>query len=739
MRWRVALLAVSWCAGAGAAHAQGEPVAPVAKVRPLAAIARRVAETGREKETRELLQVMEALGYPEKNLSSLVKDCESKLGRSRKPSASKVRGIVKSLRRAIDKLADELSQAEPSSRQPLARALIRLDGDLAAAREALGHRNDEGRWVPREFAEFAARNAEFQAMLQEARRLEIDVDVSHSDHPLFEAVYGRSAVLVRWGKLRVVSAWSAEKTVRCVRAAARASAVCRWLLERKLEPFEDVPTVLVQLGSRPAFLRALDHLAESKVFTPEKAALHRGLGAAWYDEREGVQFSYTEAECQSYLTSILVIDRVQPCLFAGYLNWVCQASLGTSIPLMAWTEYAQSERDGRTAAGGHADPERVEYLRVAEAGLRGCREYMTWLTRRGEDPPWSRSMVAELAMVRGEDLLKSTMVFEFLALQGPLSELFDAAQDTAARTASERLALMSKLLGEPVADFEDRWRRWMTMDDVGGGLIAGLVPAEVDPQHSAVLLHMQEIRATAFARARLRDAVPLGVQPSLCDGARAHARYLNLNPDQLRSWPEAHEQFDDRDGYTVEGAWAAGNSVVAGGVRDPLDAIDAWMSTFYHRLPLLDPGLVRIGWGFEDGTAVMDTGSLVRELPKWVVTWPPAGMEDVPCRFAPEMPNPVPGADQAAWGYPITLQVGSHVMSGENEVQMTLFKGEIDDGVRIDCHYSTPSVPTNPDLAPRGAYCLMPKAHLEPNTDYSVRAELDDGDTITWTFRTGTR
>ena len=98
---------------------------------------------------------------------------------------------------------------------------------------------------------------------------------------------------------------------------------------------------------------------------------------------------------------------------------------------------------------------------------------------------------------------------------------------------------------------------------------------------------------------------------------------------------------------------------------------------------------------------------------------------NVPRTFAPELPHPVPGEDQGTRGYPITLQVDYEV---DPVVTLTLRRGKGRDGREVPCHYSTPQAPTNPELAPKGAYCLIPKAHLEPNTDYTVVAECTDAE-----------
>ena len=161
------------------------------------------------------------------------------------------------------------------------------------------------------------------------------------------------------------------------------------------------------------------------------------------------------------------------------------------------------------------------------------------------------------------------------------------------------------------------------------------------------------------------------------------------------------------------------------------------MATFYHRLPLIDPGLVRIGWGFDKGMAVLDSGSMV--APFQYVTqamWPPPRGQNVPRTFAPELPHPVPGEDQSTWGYPVTLQLFR--TAGEPEVTLTLRRGRDGGSPVVDCHYSTPQRPTNPELAPSGAYCLIPKAHLEPETTYTVFASgVPDEPDLRWSFTTG--
>jgi hypothetical protein len=179
------------------------------------------------------------------------------------------------------------------------------------------------------------------------------------------------------------------------------------------------------------------------------------------------------------------------------------------------------------------------------------------------------------------------------------------------------------------------------------------------------------------------------------------------------------------------------HSVIAPGVAGAEEAVAGWMGTFYHRLPLLEPGLKRVGYALEERVAVLDSDSLVvaDTYEGWVL-WPARDQKDVPTRFTPggELPHPVPGVDEREFGYPITLQTTRKSV----EIELVLKKGPKRDGPVVPCHVSTPAHPTNPDLAPPGAFCLLPKARLEPRTTYTVVATpADGGAPLVWSFTTG--
>lgn len=107
----------------------------------------------------------------------------------------------------------------------------------------------------------------------------------------------------------------------------------------------------------------------------------------------------------------------------------------------------------------------------------------------------------------------------------------------------------------------------------------------------------------------------------------------------------------------------------------------------------------------------------------------------MPTRFAPELPNPVSGEDQARFGYPVTLQLGMKALGRSDEVQMALHEGS-ESGMVVECWYSTPANPTNKDLVPAHSFALIPKAPLKSGTLYTVVAQVPQLGELAWSFKT---
>jgi len=88
------------------------------------------------------------------------------------------------------------------------------------------------------------------------------------------------------------------------------------------------------------------------------------------------------------------------------------------------------------------------------------------------------------------------------------------------------------------------------------------------------------------------------LDPRLSAGCEKHAQYLRLNLNHPSTEGLGmHNEDPKLPGYTPEGA-IAGKAGVITVNSDPLSAIPAWIDTLYHRVPLIEPNLRRVGFGY---------------------------------------------------------------------------------------------------------------------------------------------
>src|SRR5207247_685687 len=98
------------------------------------------------------------------------------------------------------------------------------------------------------------------------------------------------------------------------------------------------------------------------------------------------------------------------------------------------------------------------------------------------------------------------------------------------------------------------------------------------------------------------------------------------------------------------------------GDYEPIDAVDGWMATLYHRVPILEPNLKTIGFGCARGqrqgwVTVLNVGSGKDKAPRpRPVFYPMPDQAGVPVHFpiSGEEPNPIPEDKTGRAGYPIT-------------------------------------------------------------------------------------
>ncbi len=746
----VALLALALVAPAGGQDA--EPVVyevPQKTLRRLGGSVKALASKGWLGEARELADVIGELGFPAADVERLRAACDKAAAKRKKSSRAPeaVPSIAKRLRASVGDLCATLGDAPADRRTELAQLALRIDGGAEPAHEILGHVRHDLAWVRADMPAAIERRTALTDVLRKARTLELPLEVAESPITLIERIDGHLGSMVRWQNVAIHSGIvSSEKLERILVTTLRAAAVLEWMRTGRLEmrrPATAVDIVLVE--QTKGYDRAIVQCLKDGLITEKKAADARKMWGFWTRQGFKVKKTVTEAHVETNLLRDLValqVDPVignlrgmQPCLRAGHLNWVSLAFIGDVLAETAWTDV---EEGGRVGGGGTKDTpevtrERTELLRLAKGGMAGSRALMRFLARRDEDPAYVSAIQDTLGKIRGLELLKATLVAEFLWERGEF-----VAVTKRSVHASRDAAGMVEALGMPLAELESAWRDWLL--PLAPGIAERIARAPTDAMHPderALLDYLDQLRVLALPDNEHDFYLPLKMDAELSHGARRHALYLSRNRAQAAKWPDAHEEYPDKAGFTPEGSLAGLHSVIAPGVSDGREAIDGWMGTFYHRLPLIAPGLLRVGWGLEKGIAVLDSGSMVAPAAfQSRVTWPARGMRDVPRRFRPELPNPVPGEDQSKWGYPVTLQV-PYANVGL-DVRMTLYEGNSSKGKSVDCHYSSPLHPTNPQLAPAASFCLIPKRHLAAGTTYLVSVTgLENGETFAWTFTTG--
>jgi uncharacterized protein YkwD len=244
-----------------------------------------------------------------------------------------------------------------------------------------------------------------------------------------------------------------------------------------------------------------------------------------------------------------------------------------------------------------------------------------------------------------------------------------------------------------------------------------------------------------------------GLEPVVLDedlnrGCRHHAHYLVVNHDHPATQGlGAHEEDAKLPGFTEEGQRAGKAGNIALGEFDPLASIDGWMATLYHRVPILDPRLKRIGFCCARGPrlgwiTVLDvlTGREAGLLPA-PLTYPAEDQKNIPLSFPAggEVPDPIPEDKDGRAGYPITVTFPT----GKVPVNITgNLKDDKDQEVPV--WFSSPKKPANPKFVQHqgNTVCLIPMDPLRPSTSYRVQLQGElDGQawSKTWSFTTGAK
>ncbi len=730
---------------AGPAAAKDDALLSSSQARALERAGLALARKGRVAEVESLLEVARDLRLGEKARAKIQKQLSAARKRGKAPRDA--RAEAKMLRQLTLTLGEGLEEADETARKHLARCIVRLDDAEPRANGILGYVEQAGRWVPAWLAKIAKRRGEVSDFVRKAQHLEVRVATGTGDHPVLSRLYERTGTWAAAHGLKIHSCTMSEaRLARIVRQAVRSIALSRAILGGGFAIGIPRKQTVVLVDGSAKYVAAIAEAVSAGGLKQDDVAL-TGQMAAFFDSRGHLLakwLSDSEAiEGTFYYSAIdQMVARIggepQACLLLGHLNWVALRMIG--MPLNDATyfdEKAHRDASGPTVA---KDPDSVRYermLRIAKAGLQGSKSWLAYRTRMGAAPAWEASFLDQHGKIRGDDRIKCTIINEFLQESHLLGRLMretrsaDRRQKQAIRTALE------KALGEALPAFEQRFATWLLPPE--GGILQRLEPAEGTSKATSnknLLRKLTEIRAQAVPSQTLPPLIQLD---DLSRFAAMHSEYLSKHRDLWSVWPDVHEEFPDREGFTPEGNRAGQHAVIAFQIKSAEQAIDQWMGTFYHRLPLLHPGLVGVGWGLEHGIAVLDCASLVDVLSVGAyVRWPPPGAKDMPTNFVAEIPNPIPGEDQSTWGYPITFQYQG--AEQQNAITMALRAGGGAQGKSVPAHFISPRAPKNEKLAPANAWALIPKAPLRSGTTYTVvlGGYKDRGQVtqLTWSFRT---
>lgn len=174
------------------------------------------------------------------------------------------------------------------------------------------------------------------------------------------------------------------------------------------------------------------------------------------------------------------------------------------------------------------------------------------------------------------------------------------------------------------------------------------------------------------------------------------SRTCQLHLDYLQAYAAAnelpyhlsHEEDPAFSAYSAEGNQAGIDSVLSYGQSDVQAAIEGWLATLYHRLPLIDPGLRTVGVAFERGYACVQyrPGTEASVTSPHPVLWPIAdgtftnpifGGNESPC---PTAADPLAAESCAGSGTIVTL--GLHDAGDFSDVSGSLRR--LDTGEAIE-------------------------------------------------------
>jgi len=450
-----------------------EPLVPDELRAPLGGLVEDLAQAGRVDDVLALTQLMLAVGEPAAGLSNRRLRWLGRAQEKRDARLSKARA------RHLADLATELGVAwsprlealEAPDRDRLARAILDLDEDNAAAREARGDTRANGEWWTAEDVRaeaLAVRAAEARTRAESVR---VALEVEPSDDDLLQVHCGGGALKIIGDGLVVHTDVPAAEAKAAITRVVRAFHYSGYLSRGQLTPVRARNRVeVIWLASPEGFAPFARRLADEGLMN-DASLRWIAEGVEHLRNTRGVQvggWRSTPSFQSSLLHFLWVKDvgtNVQPPLVAGHLCGVSLDFWGYPCPPIFAT-YAGSGGDGRTESGGQAEEERRgpddATWRVTRTSLLESREHLEGLTREDKDPAWLASIEPPSGLIRDVDMLKSLWVVQYLQQRGRFRALLQAT-----RRGRRGQAVFVEALDTSLDEFEVEWRRWLLDEPVG--------------------------------------------------------------------------------------------------------------------------------------------------------------------------------------------------------------------------------------------------------------------------------
>jgi uncharacterized protein YkwD len=259
-------------------------------------------------------------------------------------------------------------------------------------------------------------------------------------------------------------------------------------------------------------------------------------------------------------------------------------------------------------------------------------------------------------------------------------------------------------------------------------------------QSGALSTTLASLERVNYWRA-LENLAPVSSTPDLNGAALKHARYLVKHALEGKlaelAAGGAHTEDPSDEWYTPDGLAAGENSDVSPPCRGcPLRSasqeIDDLIAVPFHRFPILDPQIKRLGYGsYSEGgyqaavlyLPISPRGPTTFEQP---IEFPPNGSTVGLAVYEPEWPDPLSSCtnyDPPA-GSPITIELGSWLTTQVTSYSVKTEDQTLDSCIFNDATYNSPNagetLRAHDALRAYGAVALIPRQPLTSGRTYSV-------------------